>query len=107
MDATSPTCPHCAATLDPSDTAICINCGFFICPRPTRTIGDGEQTSSIDCRAVSDLRIISGESFIDEEGKRCVAIYSLELDAVTFVDDVEEQRLLTEGVIVIESLPDT
>jgi hypothetical protein len=59
-----------------------------------------------DDRPVSDLRIVSGESFIDEHGERVVAVYSLSLDAVTFVGAAEEQQLLALGVAVVEALPE-
>jgi hypothetical protein len=62
-------------------------------------------SNAIDYREPSDLRIVSGETFTDEDGQRCVAVYSLGLDAVTFVDATEEQRLLAAGVEVVESLP--
>jgi hypothetical protein len=57
-------------------------------------------------RPVSDLRIVSGESFIDEHGARVVAVYSVSLDAVTFVGAAEERQLLALGVAVVEALPE-
>ncbi len=57
-------------------------------------------------RPVSDLRIVSGESFDDEQGERVVAVYSLSLDALTFVGSDEERELLVAGVAVVESLPE-
>ena len=56
-------------------------------------------------RPASDLRIVRSESFTNDEGERLVAIYSIGLDAVTFVDVAEELRLLAAGVDFIESLP--
>lgn len=30
------TCPHCGTALDPPDATVCINCGFYLRPRPGR-----------------------------------------------------------------------
>jgi hypothetical protein len=53
-----------------------------------------------------DLRIVTDETFIDEDGERCVAVFSIGLDALTFIDEAEEKELLELGVAVIESLPE-
>jgi hypothetical protein len=55
--------------------------------------------------AVTDLKIVNGETVVDEDGNRFVAVYSYSIDAITFVDTEEEQKLLKAGVEVIDSLP--
>ena len=60
----------------------------------------------LDSLDPADMRIISGNTFTDDDGKRFIAVYSFGFDAVTWVDEAEERRLLAAGVIVVDSLPD-
>jgi len=62
------------------------------------------ESSLLSYHKVSELRIVAEESFVDEDGEQCVAIYSYKLDALTFVDESEEQKLLSAGVVVIQQL---
>lgn len=57
-------------------------------------------------RAIDDLRIITSEEFLDEEGKACHCIYSFTLDSVTFVDDSIVNLLRERGIQELERLPD-
>ena len=54
---------------------------------------------------VDDLSIVSSESFTDEDGERCVCVYSWKLDAVTVVDATASEMLIRRGVQQIEALP--
>lgn len=56
-------------------------------------------------RPIDDLRVITSEEFLDDEGKTYHCIYSFTLDAVTFVDDILVNLLRERGIIELEKLP--
>ena len=52
-----------------------------------------------------DLRIVTSESFEDEDGQFLYAVYSVSMDALMFVGADEVQALRGRGVVEVEALP--
>jgi hypothetical protein len=61
---------------------------------------------NIESWSIDDLRVVKSEEFVDDDGQYCFCIYSLKLDAVTFVDDRGIEKLRERGIKEIHNLPD-
>ena len=55
---------------------------------------------------IDDLRLIISEGFVDDDGDNCHAVYSIRLDAITFIDNVDLNLLLKRGIKKMKEIPE-